>query len=414
MSQLNYNDHVCETPAVLSGDEEKTCDEQNVGRDCYSVKFYLSPVLSPFARVEQRCLAVLRQPAPVSVYGCVLYCRAALTLHRYIRSKIEGVCSSASVHSPKEKCRIAHSFILKSLRLSYGVRLGREYRNIVSALIGEIFYCEQDLGFIFRFLGKSPAQDIDCDILYPDLTVQGDNQRALHAMEYYMTYIDIEPSNNECDSEDCVFISRPSRKSHTWPNYLNCPHNFSKTDLPLQLAAASANANGLLTLLRYGANPFIRSRPQCYDGTLQKPGESTLSILTSSLNCLAFAKRVCQVTPGPLEILRKEEDRIIQCLLFVRRSVRSLPLISSDTVQAMRLWNYSDHSGSQVTILAEFWPKLAELGLVGVPRLQHLARCAIRDQLSRVRKRGRTTLPDLITSLPVPGRMKSYIGLYHD
>ena len=298
-----------------------------------------------------------------------------------------------------------HNALLKVIRLCYEQKICDSKLYPVGDLFLELFICSGNSYAIFSILLDghmtltSQLMNTGVNILYPD-HVHSDNKTSF---EYYLHHI----SNIKRFDGD------------TYLDYVN--HEIDKHSGTTPLAAAVQKRDPILvlTLLRYGADPFLSSDDTSFDYRTQNPTEQVID----DLNGLFLFKNT-DFSPETRAKLATEESKMWEILSYFRRAVPGIPLTSTNHIVTTTSENeveqdcveyvddrclakqmYGIHPRIAETIDFDFFkPTLS---------LKHLCRCSIRDSLKKNRFIA-TSIPKGISALPLPTKLKRFLDLQED
>lgn len=313
-----------------------------------------------------------------------------------------------SIRDIKRKCPFRmHQALQKAIRLCFELRITESKLYPVGDLFQELIICSGNSSSLFGLLLQNNT--LSCvkstDILYPNHSGGGDNNKAF---EYYLDHaITIRDEVFEWNSGHPLDIV----------NHVIEPH-YGLT--PLIAAVQLRDPQIVLTLLRYGADPFLK-----LDENEEERGLDPLEILFDDLNGLYLFKKT-GFSESTKHKLITEEAKGLQCLSYMRRAVLEIPVIYSkhivtctedaETDEEERIKahtyvklkkQYSIHSGiaEELLNIDVFKPTVS---------LQHACRCAIRHQLRLNQDRRASSLPKMINTLPLPPLLKAYVDLLSD
>ena len=307
--------------------------------------------------------------------------------HKY-RRRLKGTCRE-------------HTFLYEHLRLCF--EKNSNEKELINDIIVEIFKCEGNLQPIFSILLPSHVMrnayhiNNNIHVLYPGLKAKVRRKGLCEAFEYYLRFI--------CQSSDLT-----SQASNA--GILNREFDVGQSFTPLLAATMRRDPELVLLLLRHGADPF-----HCVQGSDIASYCDPIENLIEGLNSITMFKN-SEFSQSTKEALSDEEGRGMLCLEYFFRATHricvteSLEFRPQEHVEDEE--NLSPTPGGKVYHLHPGLARCLDMSLMSGPRsLQHQSRCLIRRSLQR-KCTFTCSLPDLISSLPLPKHIKRYLDLLCD
>lgn len=319
-----------------------------------------------------------------------------LEIHRRLRKRHDITGNT--------KCSVnIHKALVKAIRMCFEQKIRESKLFPVGNLFLELFLCEGNSYALFSILFDSHVtltshlMNAHVNILYP-------NHMAIEnreAFEYYLQHISNVKFKNSNHRVDLV----------------NHEIDQDTGETPLTVAIKRRDPALVLTLLRYGADPFYTPQSKGCDESMQNPAEQ----LVDDLNGLFLFKNTgfSQETRAKLAAV---ESQVWEILSYFRRAVPGIPLTSTNHIITT-----SSEADSDIVeyvddrFLAKqmygIHPRIAETIDIDFFKptysLKHLSRCAIREHLKDNHSKV-TSIPRGISMLPLPAQLKAYLDLQVD
>jgi len=310
---------------------------------------------------------------------------------------------SENYHFHKTCCPAwIHRALYRAIRLCHDMKICESRLYPIGELFLELFMCCGDTYALY-----SPILDnnlaylchASSDILYPLK-----DQRNVHSsFEYYLRHV--------CNSRCSQGI-----------DYVNQEIGHHSGVLPLTAAVHKRDPVLVLTLLRYGADPYSIVRQEESDSNIHITLRNPIQHAIDDLNGLflfkntAFSDSVCAK-------LAVEEEKVWTCLTYIRRAVRGIDFTSCTHVITTSDYDSDEEEAEKkkpttppspkYNLLPKLANKIDLTFFKETSSLKQLCRCVIRDSLkANWRKIG--NIPRAVNQLPIPAPLKQYLDLQTD
>ena len=306
------------------------------------------------------------------------------------------------LHNSKCSSKL-HRALQKVIRLCLVQNIGESQLYPVGNLFLELFECSGNSTAIFSILldgmTVTHCASRDFTILYPTESSREENKEAF---EYYLKHL------CHCD--------RTAHGSLT-ADFLNQEIEPFTCMSPLSAAVQKRDPEIILILLRYGADPFLALGDPLFDERVRDPTEQ----LVDDLNGLYLFKNT-GFNEETKSKLAEEEIKVLKCLNYIRRSVKRIPLTSSNhivtSVEQDDSSEIQTDDEKSVEKAYNLHPQILEnfqaSHLNGLASLQQLCRCAVRATLQSRQSNSMFSIPKCISFLPLPNQLKNYLDLQYD
>ena len=344
------------------------------GKDCYS---------SPTQLGNIRC-------------DIVRYIKANGDYSNVVRKVVE---EAKEFHATQlcENGRCRHGALM--LGLSAAQHYNLDEPTLMEEVLMTHYNCEGNFGRMFNILDRTVGKkDID-NVLYPGEKPGYPTPGAFKTLEYFLKVGSgirvVEPDTTYVD----VTTDNAIMRTRAVP-MMDVAIGGSNRNTPLYAACCSENAEAILLLLRYGADPIKPIGPSHF---LEMRVNYPIKELAVRLNSLVFWRSM-----NDLQILNERAfarvvamqdarcDRLVQSLTYFARAMPRLPLVITEKGNSVhREGAYGLHISYKELVPTQ-----------RVPELSHFCRLTVRKTLAETHN-----LPRGIWELPLPGLVQRYLDL---
>ncbi|CAH1794907.1 unnamed protein product [Owenia fusiformis] len=239
-------------------------------------------------------------------------------------------------------------------------------------------------------------------------------KEQLNALEYFLTHCSgIVVRTNHGAIANILGLNETAVASR-WSDvaFIDAPLSSCRNCNPLLLACQAESPEGVRLLLRYGAQPMF---PVYSFSDPSGQQRFPLQVLAMKLNASVFWKTHIHAIESNYreEFMRQRKAydmQINECINAFQTALPTLPLRPCQQLT-------QDHMGSSSTLFCvhpSYKSSLPRSITHGPRTLRHIAKCTVRNTLSRNNGNAIISIPKKIQQLPLPILIKEYIDLQID